>query len=262
MTRHKARDGPTSFVRFLAPFLIFTLAFGLLLGATPASAQNDAFIAGDQVIVDTHSLNFRADATLDAGIDQVLLDGTLAVVTDGPVTADGYTWYELDVDGAIGWSVADYLVPAGTDHALMPIGSAVMVVVDSANLRAEPGLTADVSDVWLMDTSAWVIAGPEYVDGYDWYEVDSGGVTGWIARPNLAFASSHDFTLTIDETAIVNTDFLNLRETAGLDGAVIAVLEGGAVGTLLDGPVEVDGLVWYQFETDFGTGWVVGEYLI
>lgn len=262
MIREQTRDGPQRAIRIFLSFALFALLLALFMNPRPAGAQDATVSVGDEVIVDAHSLNFRASADPQAGVNWVLLDGTWATITDGPVTAADYTWYELDVDGAAGWSVEDYLVPAATDHADIPIGSAVTVAVDAANLRTEPGLTADVTDVWLEGTPAWVVANPEIADGYEWYEVDSAGVTGWIARTNLAFESSHDFTVAVDETAIANTGYQNLRDNAGFSGAAPEILVGGTLGTVLDGPVEFDDLVWYQFETEFGTGWVCGEYLI
>lgn len=67
--------------------------------------------------------------------------------------------------------------------------------------------------------------------------------------------------LTVNGVAIINTtqgDRLNMRETAGLAGAIIARIEPGTRVTLLEGPRAVDGFVWWRVRLATGLdGWVV-----
>jgi hypothetical protein len=42
---------------------------------------------------------------------------------------------------------------------------------------------------------------------------------------------------------------------------VIACLPDGTEMTVLGGPIEADGLVWWQVESDLGTGWGAADYL-
>jgi uncharacterized protein YraI len=41
---------------------------------------------------------------------EILSTGTTATVLDGSISADGYTWYQIDVDGTQGWVAGEYLV--------------------------------------------------------------------------------------------------------------------------------------------------------
>lgn len=65
---------------------------------------------GDLVMVITDELNIRSDAGLDADVLDTLTNGFTASVTDGPVDADGYTWYEIETDAITGWVVGAYVV--------------------------------------------------------------------------------------------------------------------------------------------------------
>ena len=54
-------------------------------------------------------LNVRAEAGLDGAIQDQLATGTAATIVAGPTAADGYTWYQLDVNGLSGWSAGEFL---------------------------------------------------------------------------------------------------------------------------------------------------------
>ncbi|MEZ4571284.1 MAG: SH3 domain-containing protein [Thermomicrobiales bacterium] len=73
---------------------------GPYLGATVEVANTDG--AG---------VNVRADATTSADILTVFLDGTQVTVIDGPVEAEGFTWWQITGNEvAAGWIVQEYLV--------------------------------------------------------------------------------------------------------------------------------------------------------
>jgi hypothetical protein len=64
------------------------------------------------------------------------------------------------------------------------------------------------------------------------------------------------------EVVVVGTgDCLNIRTGSGLSNDVIACLPDGTEMTVLGGPIEADGLVWWQVESDLGTGWGAADYL-
>jgi uncharacterized protein YgiM (DUF1202 family) len=73
------------------------------------------FSAGDEVVVIDGALNYRADPSIDAEVIKVLPDGTEGAILDGPVYADGWTWYQLGLPGygpdgePAGWVAAEYL---------------------------------------------------------------------------------------------------------------------------------------------------------
>ena len=54
-------------------------------------------------------LRFRAAPTTSASVTSCQIDGTSGRVIDGPVEADGVTWWRLE---ALGWASSSYLAPA------------------------------------------------------------------------------------------------------------------------------------------------------
>ncbi|MCC6791760.1 MAG: SH3 domain-containing protein, partial [Thermomicrobiales bacterium] len=63
-------------------------------------------------------LNYRTDPSTGGDVIEVLADGTEGAILDGPVYADGYTWYQLGVPGygpdgeTPGWVAGEYLAQA------------------------------------------------------------------------------------------------------------------------------------------------------
>lgn len=73
------------------------------LGGSGVSVGSGAVVfgAGD-------CLNFRAAPSLSADTQTCQIDGVGGQVVEGPVEADGHTWWRLD---GLGWASGDYLVP-------------------------------------------------------------------------------------------------------------------------------------------------------
>ena len=57
----------------------------------------------------TNELNIRDGAGLDANVLDTLIYGFTASVIDGPVDADGYTWFEIQTSAITGWVAGEYL---------------------------------------------------------------------------------------------------------------------------------------------------------
>ena len=70
------------------------------------------FSPGDEVVVDTDALNLRSGPGLDEDVIEVLYTGKLLVVLDGPESADGYSWYEVDTYAGTGYVAGTYLALA------------------------------------------------------------------------------------------------------------------------------------------------------
>jgi uncharacterized protein YraI len=68
------------------------------------------FPVGCPVVADGE-LHVRSGAGLAEVIQDRLPAGTVATVVGGPRAADGYTWYQLDINGIRGWSAGEFLTP-------------------------------------------------------------------------------------------------------------------------------------------------------
>lgn len=83
-----------------------------------AVAAQASFGRGHRVAVNAGGLNYRQRPGLGAAVIMVVRDGTQGEVLDGPVHADGYTWWQLGLPGygpdgnPAGWAAGTFLVPA------------------------------------------------------------------------------------------------------------------------------------------------------
>jgi uncharacterized protein YgiM (DUF1202 family) len=138
------------------------------------------FGKGDDVAVATDRLNLRVGAGLDKTVVDVLSDGTPLIVSNGPMTADGHDWYEVERrDGRLGWVAGSFLAVApGLGFA---VGDAVRVANGRQNLRTAPGLDAEVRRVMENDEVLLIREGPVGANGYNWYRVWNYGGEGWAA---------------------------------------------------------------------------------
>ena len=171
--------------------LVFVLLNSLLaVSATEAASGSSGgtFDIGDRAVVDATALNYRVGPGLGYEPITVLSGGTAGAVTDGPVVADGYTWYEFSTagygpDGATpGWVAGEYLVPIDAADDGFPVGSRVQVDATWLNVRAEPGLDATIVNVLPDGFEGFVLEGPVRADGYTWYRLEAMGQTlGWVA---------------------------------------------------------------------------------
>ena len=82
--------------------------------SSPTPAPGQIAIGMYVQIVNTgeEGLNIRAEAGLNAAVIFPGRDAEVFLVTDGPVDADGYTWWRLTASYDVarsGWAVQDYL---------------------------------------------------------------------------------------------------------------------------------------------------------
>ena len=122
------------------------------------------------------------------------------MILDGPESADGYIWWEVEYDydddpyaEYTGWCVQDWLevIPLKFD-----IGDTVQTTAN-VNVRTGPGVSyPEISDPdypgYAPEGSTGVILdGPKSTedDGYIWWKVDyDAGYTGWSAQDWLEIA--------------------------------------------------------------------------
>ena len=99
-----------------------------------ASAQDATGFSANQAVVTTDALNLREDASIDAGIIEVLPLGTYGVILDSPVPDDNATWYLVQVDTVSGYVAGEYLADAASAGSFA-VNDVVYVNSDALNLR-------------------------------------------------------------------------------------------------------------------------------
>lgn len=233
-------------------------------GVRGARAQESDYAIGASVAVASETLTYRAGPGVDAVPLLILSQGTRGTITDGPVLADGYTWYgfsTVDYADTPGWVAGEFLTTAG-DGA--PAGSTLVVELDGLNLRAAPGLNGPIIAALPVGMRLTLLGGPAAVDGYSWYEVESldQTLTGWVAGDFLTAPAATAALMPGDDVVVTIAD-LNFRERPGIDAPVRTTLALGTTAQIIGGPISADGLIWYQLALDGveGNGWVAATYL-
>ncbi|GAB5492953.1 MAG: hypothetical protein Phog2KO_31680 [Phototrophicaceae bacterium] len=56
---------------------------------------------------------------------------------------------------------------------------------------------------------------------------------------------------------VLEEGFLNLRDAPTVNSNILTLLESGARGTIIGGPVEADGFIWWEVSMSSRTGWLV-----
>jgi len=137
----------------------------------------------------TTDLNLRSGAGTGYGVVGVYPEGAAATVLDGPVSANGYQWYEVEIadDGNVGWFAGEFLTFAPTE----PTGTQIRVADGPLNVRSGPSLSASV--ILTVETGATgrvTDASLVQADGYTWVNVEwfnQAGTVGWVANDFLAW---------------------------------------------------------------------------
>lgn len=163
---------------------------GEYLTLVSEDGTNLNFTKGAEVVVDTDFLNLRAGAGLSKTVLDVFASGTALVVSNGPMTADGYDWYEVEtLDGDLGWVAGAYLAIAADAGGYdgFAIGETAVVDTVALNFRTGPGLDYDVALVIAGGTEVVIVDGPVSADGYHWYKLEmENGDIGWSIGEGLA----------------------------------------------------------------------------
>jgi hypothetical protein len=163
----------------------------LLIANNPAPST---FAVGDKIQVADGPLNVRSQPSVSGGLVGELATGTQMCVTGGPQSADGYTWYQINAGGTVGWVAGNFctLVAAngcGTSTGPTPIPSSGWVVGDvlvtndiGVRLRASASASGTIlHDGMPTGTKGVMVGGPVTADGYTWYQWDTRYGRGWSA---------------------------------------------------------------------------------
>lgn len=199
-TRLTVTDGPQTAGDY-AWYEVQTAAAetGWVAGAFLASGDAAIFAAGDEVDVADGPLNVRDDSSINGAVLSQLATGDTATIVSGPIAADDYAWYEVQLDAdTTGWVAGEFLAVAGSasdgsgatatsgSDGQFAVDDAVRVAVADTNFRAAAGLDAEVLDTLDLDALFVVQEGPVSQDGYTWYRVFNYFYgEGWVAGEML-----------------------------------------------------------------------------
>jgi uncharacterized protein YgiM (DUF1202 family) len=249
-----------------------------LVGSGGWDAGSGGYSVGDRTTT-TIRLNFRSGPGTSNPVIRPLAPGTLLTITDGPVAASGYTWYQgratAATGGDAGWVIEDGLTlgsPELPDPGVeYDVGAIVHVATDTLRMRSGAGTSAAIIARLPEGTTLTIAGAPAGASGYTWYPVTTpSGAYGWVACDYIAWGPGSGGTsgtgssggFEVGATVTVDTPRLNFRAAPGTDAAVLDTLDGGTALTVLGGPEAASGYHWYRVETSGGAiGWVIGEAL-
>ena len=223
-----------------------------------------AYKDGDRIVVTTEGANLRSSPTTGASIVASLSTGTKGTVTDGPVSADGYTWYEISTASYTGW-MASFLFEkdSSTPTGKFNIGDTVKVSTDNLNLRSSASTGASIVATMPNGTTGTVQDGPASGSGYTWYKLSTTYGTGWAVQDYLVKStpSKPPGQFAKGDVVYVNDNDVALRSAAGTSKSLIATMNKGTKLTITYAYNRANGFEWYKVTGPYGAGWVAGAYL-
>jgi len=146
------------------------------------------FPAGSSVVT-TSSVNLRTGAGTGNGVIAVYPAGVAATVIEGPVAANGYQWYKVELvdSGNIGWFAGEFLEYGQPD----PSGEQVRVADGPLNVRESPSLSGAILITAPTGATGKIVGdNPVEADGYTWVNVEffnQDNTLGWVVRNFLEF---------------------------------------------------------------------------
>lgn len=229
------------------------------------------FVAGDTVAVsDRDGVRLRTGPGLGSQIIASLPWETQGTVVGGARVSDGITWIEIHTGLGTGWAGEPYFDASNATPSAPPRferGDEVRVNTDSVNLREAPGTNQPVIRGLGIGITGTVTEPPSEESNLYWARIDTAYGIGWVAEAFLEYASEEDDSgsgsrsFSIGDTVYVDTDGINLRSEPNTGGDRVTILYTNDTATVVDGPAEADGYVWYQLESSQGTGWGVSRFL-
>jgi peptidoglycan/xylan/chitin deacetylase (PgdA/CDA1 family) len=205
--------------------------------------------------------------------------GTDATITDGPTRVGGYIWYRLQYeDGLTGWSVQKYLAAGHTRDPNQP--PTPVIGVPSTIERGET-VTLDgslSSDDGTITSYSWYVGDTQIGSGetikQNYVSVGQRSITLRVTDDDGATASTTEtffvkepdgdggngrFNIGDKVTTVTQTE---LRITPNPDGVKLLTLVPGRDATITQGPINTEGIVWYEIELQSGvSGYIRGSTL-
>lgn len=189
--------GPTSANGFVFYQITTNLGVGWAIqdpltetNAPPPPPPPGEFDVGDVVeIVATNGINMRVSADTTGRVARKLPNGTIATIVGGPVSNDGYVWWQIQTSLGGGWAIGKFLFLADTpppSGGAFQIGDDVRVNTDALNLRSSASTSAGVITVLPTNAVLEVTGGPTTANGYIWWRLTSATYgTGWSVQDFL-----------------------------------------------------------------------------
>ncbi len=148
----------------------------------------------------------------------------------------------------------------------LTIGQPARIVApQGVNIRSEPQTGARRLGRFGTGIKVTVQDGPVEAGGYRWWKVvDSAGTAGWIAdgdgqttwlTPNVGEPRPVDRAVQPADKIVVTLTGVALRAFPGTGTTLLREMPRGVQLTLVEAPVDADGLRWWHVRNDTYDGW-------
>lgn len=227
-------------------------------------------VIGDRVTVQTDDgsgVNVRAGA--DGTWRGAVPNGSVGWVTDGPQEGTTTNWYEVEFNSITGWVAAQFLIvtPPAPPASDATFYFGVNIIINSTSyVRSRATTSSSQVGTVNSNTPGFILAGPTSANGYEWYQVafpDDVSRDGWVTRPvlNVAPVNTNPTAQFAVPSNVIATDTLNVRVRPGIAQTIQGTAATGTRMQLTQGPLGINGYVFYGAYGPFGGGWVVENYL-
>ncbi len=242
--------------------------------AVVESSVAPALAPGDRAIVIDPPLVLRAAP--DPGADAIdkLADGQGMRIESGPVSAGGYSWYEVTLlpsEASSGYVAGEFLQAVEFVN-----GDQIYVSDGVVNLRSKAGMGGEVVAKLPNGAIGTVLAGPERADGYDWYQMTfDSGAKGWAASDFVTLGTGTSTAAAETDPVATGTNGalfsagsrlvvvdppVNVRAAPDTGNNVLVQLEEGESVTVITFAQSDDAGDWYQVTANGQNGYVVGTF--
>lgn len=223
------------------------------------------------------SVRLRNSPAKAGDVKGTISEGAIVLITNGPKTADGASWYQVQYRGQSGWVMADYI------GARKLANYAAVTFTDGQGVRLRDNTDTNAKVVGMVPEGAIVqiVEGPRLTaDGTPWYHVNHAGHHGYLMGTYLVPSNAPPDTKTTkttdapvskapdihggDRVKVVNTDGVGVRmhSAAANSAEVLAILPDGTVVAVTGDPqTDTKGSDWVPVSYDGTKGYVVGPYL-
>jgi hypothetical protein len=203
---------------------------------------------------------------------------SIFAVLSGPQCADGYYWWQVNYNGAIGWTAEGQ----GSTYWLEPVisatcsptprlvvGGQARVISQYHQLRSQPGTGSNSAVIGQAPGGSVlsILAGPQCANGYYWWQFNYNGIIGWmeegqgttyLLEPVSSTTCILPPRLQAGRTGRVlpgTPNALRSQPGTGSNSTVIGEIPGGELFRVVQGPQCVDGYYWWQVIYNAFNGW-------
>jgi uncharacterized protein YgiM (DUF1202 family) len=210
---------------------------------------------GMRVLTNADGASLRAGPGTDFDVVTKVAFGEPLLVLQGPATNDSTIWYEVRGVSLTGWIAGNLLAPDPNPAPLDPLPVETPVAAaspDSATPLAESEVAPPAAE---PDSESGPVDVPIE-------KTESGGERDGDASADKEQRQETWPVFAAGTMAVVAAGPLNLHVDPALWATVLTALPAGSMTTIITGPVEGEGIAWYDVATPEGVeGWCDGSFL-